>query len=161
MSITVGDLVTPERIVSKGEARSRKRALELLSEALSVSASNLGQGEAFDSIVGRERLGTTGVGNGVAIPHGRIEGLEGIIGAFVQLDEPVDFDAPDGKAVDLMFGLLVPSTCNEEHLAALAMLAKLFTDEALCTELRQAGDAGEIYRLLTGADHRDRAVSTR
>lgn len=158
MSIAIGDLITPDRIVCKGEARSRKRALELLSGALSLCATSLGQGEAFDSIVGRERLGTTGVGSGVAIPHGRIEGLDGIVGAFVQLKEPVDYDAPDGEPVDLLFGLLVPSECNDEHLATLASLARLFTGGTLCDELRNAGSQTELYKLLTGADGRHRAM---
>lgn len=154
----IADLVTPDRIVCDGEARSRKRALELVAEALSHGAASLGQGAAFDSIVGRERLGTTGVGRGVAIPHGRLDGIDGIVGAFVKLAEPVDFDAPDDKPVDLLFGLLVPSECTDEHLATLAALAEMFTDDALCAELRGAGSPGELYRLLTGAEYKRHAA---
>lgn len=153
MAIEIDDLITPDRIVSNGDARSRKRALELLAEALSHSTtSHLGQAEAFASIIGRERLGTTGVGHGVAIPHGRLAGLDIIIGAFVQLAEPVDFEAPDERPVDLLFGLLVPEHCTDEHLDTLAALAEMFSDDDFCTALRQAGSRERIYHLLVEGD---------
>lgn len=148
----IRDLINPEQIDPDAHATGKKRALETLSGLLAERDPGLGRGQVFDSILSRERLGSTAVGAGVAIPHGRIEGLEHSLGAFIRLQDPVDFDASDGGPVDLLFALVVPSQCAEEHLAILATLAERFSDASLCAALREARDRDQIYELLVGND---------
>ncbi|MCP1726072.1 PTS system nitrogen regulatory IIA component [Natronospira proteinivora] len=148
----ISDLIAPERIDAHTQAGGKKRALEILSELLAKDAQALNRGQVFSSMISRERLGSTAIGSGVAIPHGRIEGLNYSIGAFIRLDEPVDFDATDGGPVDMLFALLVPTHCAEEHLNALAALAQLFSQAEFCDRLRQADNAETVYELLIQAD---------
>jgi PTS system nitrogen regulatory IIA component len=102
----------------------------------------------FDSLFARERLGSTGLGQGVAIPHGRIKGLKEAIGAFVRLAQPVPFDAPDGGPVSLVFVLLVPEKATEKHLQILSELAQMFSDKALREAMSRAPDAAALYELI-------------
>jgi nitrogen PTS system EIIA component len=150
--MNISDLIAPERIATVQEVGGKKRALEMLSELLASSGSELSRGEVFTSMINRERLGSTAIGSGVAIPHGRIEGLRNSLGAFIRLGEPVDFDATDGNPVDMMFALIVPAQCAEEHLNALASLAHMFSQADLCDRLRQAEDTQAIHRLLLASD---------
>ena len=103
----------------------------------------------FDSLLARERLGSTGLGQGVAIPHGRIKGLKDSLCAFVRLAQPVPFDAPDGNPVSLVFVLLVPEQATEKHLQLLSELAQMFSDKALREAMNQAPDAGALHKLIT------------
>ncbi|MFA7094860.1 MAG: PTS IIA-like nitrogen regulatory protein PtsN [Gammaproteobacteria bacterium] len=144
----IADLVTPERVAYGVQAGSKKRALELLSELIAHSRPHLTQGEVFESLIGRERLGSTGLGHGVAIPHGRIKGDTAATGAFIKLDRAVDFDAVDNEPVDLLFALMVPETAVEEHLQILARLAEMFSDSVLCKELREAASDQKLFELL-------------
>ena len=130
------------------QAGSKKRALERVSEMIAAHISSLSQGEIFDSLLGRERLGSTGMGHGVAIPHGRIKGIDKAIGAFIRLEQPVDFDAIDRQPVDLLFFLLVPEHYTDEHLQILSTLAEMFSDEPFCATLREAADDTSLYRLI-------------
>ena len=136
MKIT--DLLTVGRIVCAGETASKKRCLEWLGELIAQDQPDLTAREVFDTLVGRERLGSTGLGHGVALPHGRLGRLEGAIGAFVTLREGIDFDAIDHQPVDLIFALLVPDHFTDEHLKILAYLAEMFSDEAFCDQMRSA-----------------------
>lgn len=148
-------LLSAERILCGAKARSKKRALELVADALARGDDELGQGDAFTSLISRERLGSTAVGHGVALPHGRLDGIEETRGALVRLTTPVDFEAADGEPVDLLFGLLVPVECSAEHLDALSAVAAAFDDVALRAALRAAPDADAVLALL-GADDRRR-----
>jgi len=103
----------------------------------------------FESLFARERLGSTGLGQGVAIPHGRIKGLKDALGAFVRLAQPVPFDAPDGKPVSLVFALLVPEQATEKHLEILSELAQMFSDRALREALAGAADAAALHQIIT------------
>jgi len=150
--MNISDLIAPERIDTHAQAGGKKRALEILSELLANGSQPLSRGQVFSSMISRERLGSTAIGSGVAIPHGRIEGLDYSIGAFVRLEDPVDFDATDGGPVDMLFALLVPTECAEEHLNALAALARLFSQAEFCDHLRQAENAQAVYELLMAAD---------
>lgn len=147
MQIT--DLITPQRITSHARAASKKRVLELLSELLAEAAPGPAAHEIFDSLVARERLGGTGMGHGFALPHGRLKSGRRPIGAFVQLAGGVDFDAVDKQPVDLLFALLVPEQCTEEHLQILAMLAQMFSDKGLRAALRAADSSAALYELLS------------
>jgi len=129
------------------QASSKKRLFEqagLLFENLDGIAKNV----VFESLFAREKLGSTGLGQGVAIPHGRIKGLKEALGAFVRLAQPVPFDAPDANPVSLVFVLLVPEKATEKHLQILSELAQMFSDKALREAMSQAGDADALYQLI-------------
>jgi PTS system nitrogen regulatory IIA component len=142
-------LVKPEGVLCCQEASSKKRVLEQLSGLLATIATHLTAEEVFDCLIGRERLGSTGLGKGVAIPHGRSAALEAPVGAFVRLREGVDFDAIDSQPVDLLFALLVPEESTKEHLEILAQLAGMFASESFCARLRTSQSNGELYDLLS------------
>ena len=144
------EIVSAERVVSGTAVTSKKKALEELSNLLATGAPNLSNQEVFNSLIGREKLGSTGLGHGVAIPHGRVASVERSVGAFVRLKQPVDYDSHDGNPVDLIFGLLVPQNATEAHLKHLAAVAEMFSDDAFCAKLRAAGDSANLYALLSG-----------
>ncbi len=147
MNIT--DLITPERVICDTDATSKKRTLELLGELIAGAQPELSARDIFDSLIGRERLGSTGLGHGVALPHGRHNQSETAIGAFIKLKKGVDFDAMDRKPVDLVFGLLVPEHFTDQHLKYLAYLAEMFSDRAFCEELLAARTDRELYDRLS------------
>ncbi|HEB59121.1 MAG TPA: PTS IIA-like nitrogen-regulatory protein PtsN [Gammaproteobacteria bacterium] len=144
----VSELISPNRIACGIDAHSKKRALEKLSELIASDQEQLSSHEVFDSLLARERLGATGLGYGVAIPHGRLGDNPKTLAAFVKLAHGVDFGAADNQPVDLLFALLVPRESTNEHLEVLAALAKLFNDEKFRQELRDAGSREEIYDVL-------------
>lgn len=144
------EILSAERVVSGTAVTSKKKALEELSNLLAAGAPNLGANEVFNSLTSREKLGSTGLGHGVAIPHGRVAGVDRSVGAFMRLKHPVDYDSHDGNPVDLIFGLLVPQTATEAHLKHLAAVAEMFSDDAFCAKLRSAQDNASLYSLLSG-----------
>lgn len=144
----ISDLLKPDRVLSAVKASSKKRTLEILSELIAKSSPDLNAHEVFESLIARERLGSTGLGSGVALPHGRVKGSRLTIGAFVQLQEPVSFDAIDSQPVDLLFALVVPEESTEEHLQALAALAEMFIRPELRQRLRSLRDPVALYECL-------------
>jgi PTS system nitrogen regulatory IIA component len=152
MQITA--LLSPGRVACQQDSSSKKRSLELLSQLLSTALPAYADGELFDSLVGRERLGSTGLGHGVALPHGRIKGLDAPIGAFVTLATGIDYDAIDNQPVDLLFALLVPEESTEEHLQILARLAAMFSDADLCRKLRECSDSQQCLESINHWDAR-------
>ncbi len=130
-------------------AQSRKRAIEIASDLLAASHPELSARTLFDELMNRERLGSTALGDGVAIPHCRTE-CDRILGAFLQLAEPVEYDAPDGEGVDLMFVLIVPPEETNTHLEVLAALARLFQNPENRRRLRRQASDRELYQELTG-----------
>ncbi len=144
----IADLITPERIVCDSEVTSKKRVIEVLSERLATGQADLTARPIFDSLINRERLGSTGLGHGVALPHGRFSQSQQAIGAFIKLRKGVDFDAIDRQPVDLVFGLLVPDHYTDEHLKILAYLAEMFSDRAFCQQLRDADADQPLYERL-------------
>jgi PTS system nitrogen regulatory IIA component len=146
----VTSLLSPDRIVCQAQVASKKRALELLSQLIAQAQGVATQGEVFESLLSRERLGSTGLGHGVAIPHGRLSSLSQALCAFVQLTKPIDFDALDAQPVDLLFALLVPKEATEEHLKLLAQLAEMLRDEELRGRLRSAVSPEELKAQLDG-----------
>ena len=147
------DIITPERIATQVSVSSKKRAFETISEIFaSQSSGTLDAHHVFESLIARERLGTTAIDHGVAIPHGRLKDTSETIGAFLQLKDGVDCDAMDGQPVNLMFALLVPEESTEEHLQLLARLAKMFSDTDLREQLRSAADQQALYELLINWD---------
>ena len=149
----ISDLLSPERILCDVHSSSKKRLLETISEELARNSDELSKREIFESLCARERLGSTGLGKGVAIPHGRVKGTQHVEVSFIRLRKPLPFDAADGEPVDLLFALAVPEDCNEDHLKLLAQVAELFSDPDLLKELRQAENSGRLLQLLSHARH--------
>jgi nitrogen PTS system EIIA component len=147
--MTFRTLLQPGRVLCNVEARSKKHSLDILSEMLS-SAASLDQGEVFQSLISREKLGCTAIENGIAIPHGRLDGIDEPLGAFLKLSRPVDFDMPDREPVDLIFGLLVPTVrdnvgCHHEEVS---LVANVMSDRQLAAALRRATSSRVLYELL-------------
>jgi PTS system nitrogen regulatory IIA component len=132
------ELINEARIGQGLEISSKKRLLETLAELLANDHPRLSTENVFERLLERERLGSTGLGHGVALPHARIKEVSQVIGAFVQTTRGVDYDAADGEPVDLAFALLVPETATEEHLQLLAYLAGRFSESATRSQLRDA-----------------------
>lgn len=141
------EILTPERCYCKIDGVSKKRILNEVSELISKDIPTLEPTEVFNALMARERLGTTGLGNGIAIPHCRMSGCEEIVGALVSLDKAIDFDALDGKPVDLLFVLIVPEQQCDEHVQTLAKLAALFNDDDFCYTLRHTHDSEDLYNI--------------
>lgn len=146
--MNIADLISADRVCCSTDVTSKKRALELLGELIAEDQSNLTSREIFDSLIGRERLGSTGLGHGVALPHGRLSQGRQAIGAFVRLKNGVDFDAIDQQPVDLVFGLLVPEHFTDEHLKILSYLAEMFSDKDFCERLRVADSNEALFERL-------------
>ncbi|HFQ14694.1 MAG TPA: PTS IIA-like nitrogen-regulatory protein PtsN [Gammaproteobacteria bacterium] len=142
------DLLSEDRIACHADAHSKKRALETLSQLLASDQEYATASDIFDSLLSRERLGSTGIGHGVAIPHGRVKNTQHASGAFIQLNEGVDFDAIDTAPVDLLFALLVPEESTDEHLEILSELASLFSEPDFRERLRHADSREKIYALI-------------
>lgn len=155
-----GELLSPDRVSYRPVVSSKKRALELISELMSSGVPELSAGEALTSLIERERLGSTGLGRGVAIPHGRLKGLDHAVCAFLKLGQGIDYEASDGKPVDMICGLLVPQQSTTEHLNILALLAEMFSDPRLCDRIHAARTGGEIYDLLVSWRPPDREKAT-
>ena len=143
----ISDLLTPQTIIPDLKATSKKQALQ---EMASFAAEQLGLEDRviLDVLLERERLGSTGVGHGVAIPHGKMTDLDKLYVHFARLSSPVDFDSPDGRPVDLMLLLLTPENAGGDHLTALAKASRLLRDEKVCTMLRGSDNAEAIYSAI-------------
>ncbi len=142
------DLITDSRVLSRCEVTSKKRLLETLAGLLADGDGHLSGTQVFDRLLERERLGSTGLGQGIALPHARMHGIQAPIGAFVQLRGAVAFDAIDDRPVDLAFGLLVPDATDEQHLQLLATLASAFDDADVRAALRTAEGCGEVLAVF-------------
>ncbi len=143
------DLLTPARTVCHAPGSSKKKLFETLAEIISTDQLSLPREEVFDQLIAREKLGSTGLGKGIAIPHCRVGNCTKPIGTLVTLAEPIDFDAPDDAPVDLLFVLLVPEEAHQQHLDILAGIARLFSDGEFCGRLRAAGDSAELFQVAS------------
>jgi PTS system nitrogen regulatory IIA component len=149
----VSDLLSPERVLPQVRTSSKKKLLELVSEALVQNDDTLNSREVFESLCARERLGSTGLGKGVAIPHGRVHGSSAVQAVFIRLSKPLAYDAIDGEPVDLLFALAVPENCTSDHLKLLSQIAERFSDAELLKKLRSAKDVNELIDLLSSTTH--------
>lgn len=142
------DLISPQAILPNLKASNKKQALQEMARKASELT---GQHERaiFDVLLERERLGTTGVGHGIAIPHGKLSSLDRVHGVFARLERPIDFDAIDEQPVDLIFLLLAPEQAGADHLKALARVSRLLRDQSMCEKLRGAQSGDAMYALLT------------
>ncbi len=147
--VNVAELLTPEQVLAGARATSKRRVLEQLAELLLKGEAGLALSQIVEALTIRERLGATGLGKGIALPHGRLKQITRPTGAFLQLVQPIPFDAPDDQGVDLFFALLVPEQATDEHLRILAHLARLFSEVPLRQQLRETADPAVLYRILT------------
>lgn len=145
------DLLNPSRILANVRINSKKRLLELISVTLAQKNRELNSRAIFESLCAREHLGSTALGNGVAIPHGRISGTDGVEALFLQLSRPLTYDTDDGTPVDLVFALAVPKKCTEDHSKLISSIANRFRQPELLEQLRDAADANEIWQLLSSS----------
>ena len=143
----IANLLSPEGVIPRLHATSKKQALQELARH-AAALTGLHERTIFDVLLERERLGTTGVGNGIAIPHGTLPKLGRLFGLFARLERPIDFEALDGQPVDLCFLLLAPEAAGADHLKALARVARLLRDAEIARKLRESRDADAIYAVL-------------
>lgn len=144
----IAQLLPEANILLDLEATSKKRLFEQVGQLFEDHA-QIARAVVFDSLFAREKLGSTGLGQGIAIPHGRIKGLSRAVGAFVRPRQPIPFDAPDGKPVAQVFVLLVPEHATEEHLQLLSELAEMFSERSFRDQLAAANDPGSLHRLFS------------
>tara|TARA_E500000331_G_scaffold343898_1_gene379342 strand:- start:281 stop:748 length:468 start_codon:yes stop_codon:yes gene_type:complete len=152
----IENILNQRSVMTSLQASSKKHILQELACQASC-ATGLDERAVLDVLLERERLGTTGVGSGIAIPHGKLPGLDKLYGCFVRLETPIDFDSVDNEPVDLIFLLLAPESAGADHLKALARISRILRDVAHCKKLRTAAGSHKIYNLLT-ADIQSRAA---
>ncbi len=150
MSGTLTQLLSHHRLDTHLAVSSKKRLFEEISDRIQADFPDIPARSVFNRLIAREKLGSTGLGQGIAIPHARIEGAPDIVGVFFTLDTAIDFDAPDNQDVDLVFALLVPENEEQEHLNTLATLAGLFQNAAFCRDIR-AADSPEALMVTLAA----------
>ncbi len=144
----ISDLINDASVVESLHVTSKKQALQDLSKR-AADITGVHERTIFDVLMAREKLGTTGVGNGIASPHGKIPNLDRLYGLFARLERPIDFNAIDEQPVDLIFLLLAPESAGADHLKALARVSRLLRDTAVCQKLRGTDKAEALYALLT------------
>jgi PTS system nitrogen regulatory IIA component len=144
----IADLLSPDAVISHLKAGSKKHILQEMAHK-AAGLTKLPERRIFEILSEREKLGSTGMGQGIAIPHGRIAGIEKMTGVFALLDSPVDFDAMDDQPVDLVFLLLAPEGAGADHLKALARVSRLLRNQSICEKLRAASQPAALYALLT------------
>lgn len=145
----LSQIIKPQAVRSIAQIDSKKRLLQEISEIISIYNPASIPSAAYDALMNREALGATGVGNGVAIPHARIKGLDKVVGAFFKLDKPMDFSSVDRKPVDLIFALFAPEGAGVEHLKALALVSRTLRDDSVRSKLRANSNANTMYAILT------------
>ena len=143
----IADLITPRSVVAQLRATNKKQALQELAKR-AAAMTGIPERTIYDVLIERERLGSTGIGRGIGIPHGRLPGLDTLCGIFARLDRPVPFDAIDDQPVDLIFLLLAPEGAGADHLKALARVSRLLRDRTVCEKLRGTDNADALYALL-------------
>ncbi|WP_409361327.1 PTS IIA-like nitrogen regulatory protein PtsN [Bartonella heixiaziensis] len=145
--MNLNELIAPEAIIPALKANSKKQVLQILAEK-AAELTGLNERVIFDIVLQREKLGSTGLGGGIAIPHGKLPNINRIIGIFARLESPVDFEALDDEPIDLVFLLLAPENAGADHLKALSQIARVLRHSDVVQKLRNANDANTLYTLL-------------
>lgn len=145
----INDLLAPERTRCVEPELSKKRALEMISDLAAEQCPDLPRHELFESLMAREKMGSTGIGKGIALPHGRLNRIEKPVAVLLKCDKPIEFDAIDQQPVDLLFALFVPEAQHQEFLAFLAKVAGKLSQKELCRALRKTSDNAQLYQLVT------------
>lgn len=152
MTIKLSSILAPSRVICGLEGISKKRALQTIANHIAEDLPVLDAEELFRRLMARERLGSTGIGQGIAIPHCRLENCSGTLGAFFKLSDKLDFDAIDDAPVDAIFALLVPEEADDSHLQTLAAIARIFSNTELIQRIRRCETNDELYDTLITAD---------
>lgn len=147
----LAELISPEGVIPNLRVASKKQALQELAKC-AADLTGLDERVIFDVLLERERLGTTGIGNGIAIPHAKPPNLDRLHGLFARLEKPINFDSLDGQPVDLIFLLLAPEGAGADHLKALAQVSRLLRNERICEQLRRSEDAETLYTRLMDSE---------
>ena len=149
--MTISALLSPQKIFIDTEVTSKKKLLELIANIV-ADRTQLGQSVIYSNLLNRERLGSTGLGDGFAVPHARVPDLDKTVGCFFRLKEPVNFESPDNLPVDLVFTIVIPEEATEEHLLILSALAKIFSRAEVCEAIRGAANKEEIAAIIRSAE---------
>lgn len=146
--MALNDIVTLNAVIPALKVNGKKQAIQEIA-ARAAELSGLSERTIFESLLQREKLGSTGIGHGIAIPHGKLSKLDRLFGLFARLERPIDFESLDGQPVDLIFLLLAPEGAGADHLKALARVARLLRDPDIANKLRESRDADALYAVLT------------
>lgn len=149
--MTISAILSPQKIFLDIEVSSKKKLLELIANVV-ADQTRLAESSIYNNLLNRERLGSTGLGQGFAVPHARLENLQQTIGCFFRLKYPVNFEAPDNQPVDLVFTIIIPQEATEEHLIILSSLAGIFSQTDVCEAIRNAGSKDEIAQIIESAE---------
>ncbi|MCP3687957.1 MAG: PTS IIA-like nitrogen regulatory protein PtsN [Gammaproteobacteria bacterium] len=149
--MTISALLSPERIFINTSITSKKKLLEFIASQVS-SQYQLTESELYNNLLTRERLGSTGLGKGFAIPHARLPDLQAAIGLFIKLDKPINFEAPDNQPVDLVFTIIIPDHATDQHLQTLSALARVFAQAPVCEAIRNAVSGDEVVSIIDSAE---------
>jgi PTS system nitrogen regulatory IIA component len=149
--MTISALLSPESIFLDTDITSKKKLLELIAN-IAADRTQLPESVIYNNLLNRERLGSTGLGRGFAVPHARLENLQQTMGFFFRLKEPVNFEAPDNQPVDLVFTIIIPEEATEEHLIILSSLAGIFSRAEICEAIRNAASRDEIAQIIQSAE---------
>ena len=149
--MTITELLGPRCIFLDIEVTSKKKLLELIASIV-AERTDLSESSIFSSLLSRERLGSTALGRGFAVPHARLEQLDNTLACFIRLKEAVNFEASDGQPVDLVFTIIIPEQATDEHLLILSSLARVFSSDTVCDAIRKAGSKDEIAQIIEAAE---------
>ena len=149
--MTISALLSPQRIFLDVEISSKKKLLELIANIV-ADQTRLAESSIYNKLLTRERLGSTGLGQGFAVPHARLENLDETMGCFFRLKYPVNFEAPDNQPVDLLFTIIIPEEATDEHLLILSSLASIFSQAEVCAAIRDATSRDEIAQIIKSAE---------
>ena len=149
--MTISALLTPQCIFLDTEISSKKKLLELIANVV-ADRTRLSESSIYANLLNRERLGSTALGQGFAVPHARLADLDQTLGCFFRLKEPVNFEAPDERPVDLVFTVIIPEEATEEHLVILSSLARIFSNPEVCEAIRKATTREEIANIIAAAE---------
>lgn len=150
--MNIVEILSPERTICDVYGSSKKAVLEILASLIASADSGLSQTDVFMGLMAREKLGSTGLGKGIALPHGRLKGVNSALGAFVRLQHAIDYDSIDGSPVDVLFALVVPEQATQEHLEILSKLAETFSNDETLNKIRESSSRDHIFELLTAND---------
>ena len=151
--MSLQEIIKPDGVLCNASARSKKHCLEILSELLTRNLPDLASNDIFELLIIRERLGCTGLDKGAAFPHCRVKGIDMSTAVLIKLSEPVDFDAPDGEPVDLVFGMMLPDEVDDSHRASIKLVTEVLADEGLRARLREMNSSKDLYEaLINGAE---------
>jgi PTS system nitrogen regulatory IIA component len=151
--MSLQEIIKPDGVLCNASARSKKHCLEILSELLIRNLPDIASNDIFECLISRERLGCTGLDKGAAFPHCRVKGIDESVAVLIKLSEPVDFDAPDGEPVDLVFGMMLPDEVDDSHRASIKLVTTVLADEGLRARLREMNSSKDLYEaLINGAE---------